>query len=104
MARSYQRIMKQLKALQRQATLLNKMRASAIARLNALIKKHGLTLDDIFGGSSRPRGRRPAAKRAGRRRKKVVPKYRGPGEVTWSGRGLTPVWLREAVKKGKRST
>ena len=28
--------------------------------------------------------------------------HRGPGGAAWSGRGLTPVWLREAVKKGKK--
>jgi DNA-binding protein H-NS len=33
--------------------------------------------------------------------KKVKPKYRGPGGKTWSGRGLPPKWMAEALKTGK---
>jgi DNA-binding protein H-NS len=33
---------------------------------------------------------------------KVAPKYRGPGGETWAGRGATPVWMREAIKTGKK--
>jgi len=45
----------------------------------------------IYGKKSRLAGR------------KVAPKYRGPGGVTWAGRGAQPVWLREAIKSGKRA-
>jgi DNA-binding protein H-NS len=34
--------------------------------------------------------------------KKVAPKYRGPGGELWAGRGATPLWLRAAIKKGKK--
>jgi DNA-binding protein H-NS len=34
---------------------------------------------------------------------KVPPKYRGPGGVTWAGRGAMPVWMREAIKGGKKA-
>jgi DNA-binding protein H-NS len=47
-----------------------------------------------------------AGKRLGRsvRRKtrRIAPKYRGPAGELWSGRGLTPRWLRDAIKKGKK--
>jgi DNA-binding protein H-NS len=33
---------------------------------------------------------------------KAAPKYRGPGGHIWFGRGLTSVWVREAIKKGKK--
>ena len=34
---------------------------------------------------------------------KVAPKYRNPKTgATWAGRGAQPVWLREAVKAGKK--
>src|SRR5262245_38230120 len=33
---------------------------------------------------------------------KVPPKYRGPNGETWAGRGAQPVWLREALKGGKK--
>ena len=34
--------------------------------------------------------------------KKVPPKYRGPGGVTWAGRGARPRWLVAAMKRGKK--
>ena len=34
--------------------------------------------------------------------KKVAPKYRGPDGETWTGRGLKPRWLMEALKGGKK--
>jgi len=39
----------------------------------------------------------------GRKGHKVAPKYRNPqtGE-TWAGRGAQPVWMREALKAGKK--
>ena len=33
---------------------------------------------------------------------KVAPKYRGPNGETWAGRGATPVWMRDAIKGGKK--
>jgi DNA-binding protein H-NS len=34
----------------------------------------------------------------------VAPKYRNPDNPseTWAGRGLTPRWLRAAIKEGKK--
>jgi DNA-binding protein H-NS len=50
----------------------------------------------------------PSAKRAkaGGRGKvgSVAPKYRNPQDPlqTWAGRGLQPLWLRAAIKSGKK--
>ncbi len=34
-------------------------------------------------------------------RKPVAPKYRNPaGEETWSGRGVKPVWFKQALEAG----
>jgi DNA-binding protein H-NS len=34
---------------------------------------------------------------------KVAPKYRDPKSgMTWAGRGAQPVWMREAIKRGKK--
>jgi DNA-binding protein H-NS len=38
----------------------------------------------------------------GRKGRKVPPKYRGPGGVTWAGRGARPRWLVAELKKGKK--
>ena len=37
-------------------------------------------------------------------RKPVAPKYRNPKDTsqTWAGRGLQPLWVREAIKAGKK--
>src|SRR4051812_18087765 len=47
--------------------------------------------------------------RSGRKKKKslagrkVAPKYRDPkSKMTWAGRGAQPVWMREAIKSGKK--
>ena len=34
----------------------------------------------------------------------VPPKYRNPKDPsqTWAGRGLQPLWLRDALKSGKK--
>ena len=35
--------------------------------------------------------------------RKVAAKYRDPkSKVTWAGRGAQPVWMREAIKAGKK--
>jgi len=45
---------------------------------------------------------KPSVKKTkNKRRGKVAAKYRGPGGETWTGRGLPPRWLSEAIKEGK---
>ena len=67
-------------------------RADAVARVRVLMSEHGLTVADL---SSKP----PAATRSG---VKVAPKYRDANTGnTWSGRGLQPRWLKEALASGK---
>jgi DNA-binding protein H-NS len=44
----------------------------------------------VHGGVSALKGRR------------VPPKYRGPGGLTWAGRGAKPRWLTAALKEGKK--
>jgi DNA-binding protein H-NS len=43
------------------------------------------------------------AKKGDKPTKKVAPKFRHPDDpgIVWSGRGKTPVWLRELEKKGR---
>lgn len=37
-----------------------------------------------------------------RPRRKAAIKYRGPKGEKWSGRGMTPLWMRAYLKKGKK--
>lgn len=68
-------------------------RTDAIAKVRALMAEHGLTLADL---STKP----AAPKKAGA---KVAPKYRDSATGnTWSGRGLQPKWLKEALASGKK--
>lgn len=73
-------------------------RSNAIAQVKALMAQHGLTPADL---GSRPA---PAAAK-GRSGGKVPPKYRDPATgQTWSGRGLHPTWLKQALARGAKLT
>ena len=68
-------------------------RAGAVAKVRALMAEHSLTLADLAVKSAAP-------KRVGA---KVAPKYRDAATGdTWSGRGLQPKWLRQALASGKK--
>lgn len=68
-------------------------RAGAVAQVRALMAEHGLSLADLSTKSSAP-------KRSG---SKVAAKYRDAATGdTWSGRGLQPKWLKQALESGKQ--
>ncbi|MBY0226110.1 MAG: H-NS histone family protein [Hyphomicrobium sp.] len=75
------------------------------AQIHAQLEKAGLSVADVLGhaapsfasqASLKPRG--PA------KGSKVAPKFRNPKnpEQTWSGRGLKPRWLQEALGRGQK--
>jgi len=68
------------------------------AKIEAAAKASGYTVEELFGASVKSVPPAKAGKKltAG---SKVAPKYRNPenAEQTWSGRGLRPVWLRDAM-------
>jgi DNA-binding protein H-NS len=73
-------------------------RASAIAQVKALMAQHGLTLADL---STRKTPATPKGRSGG----KVPAKYRDPATgQTWSGRGLHPKWLKQALASGAKLT
>ncbi|MGA7296054.1 MAG: H-NS histone family protein [Rhodanobacteraceae bacterium] len=65
------------------------------ARISAMVKDEGFTMDEVFGRRS---------KRASKRTGKVPPKYQNPSDPgqTWSGRGKRPRWFNAALKSGKK--
>lgn len=71
-------------------------KSQAIAQVKALMSEHGLTLADL--------GSRPAAsRRGGGGGSKVAAKYRNSQTgQSWSGRGLQPNWLKQALADGAR--
>ncbi|MCB1609486.1 MAG: H-NS histone family protein [Xanthomonadales bacterium] len=70
---------------------VNKLREELAAKARA----HGFDISDLFGGRGKAAPRKAKSS--------VKPKYRHPGnpDVTWSGRGRQPVWVREALASGK---
>lgn len=73
-------------------------RTQAIAQVKALMAQHGLTVADL--GSRSPAVGAPKGPRSGA---KVAPKFRDPASgQTWSGRGLHPKWLKQALAGGAK--
>lgn len=75
--------------------------ADAKKEIEAIAKKHGLSVADVLGGGGAPaRGRKKVTKAKG---PKNPPKYRNPdnGDQTWSGRGRQPAWFKSALEAGK---
>lgn len=81
------------------------------AKVMALLRKEGFTLQDLVGAgaaSSRPASKgkaaaKPKAKaKAGSTGRKIPPKYRNPNnpEQVWTGRGVSPNWVRELMAQG----
>jgi DNA-binding protein H-NS len=76
-------------------------RSSALAQVKALMAQHGLTASDLSSvrtvGTVAPKTRGSSGK--------VAPKYRDPvSGKTWSGRGLHPTWLKQALATGAKLT
>ena len=69
-------------------------KAGAIAQVKALMDQHGLTLADLSG-------RAPGGAKSSRAGSKVAAKYKDAHGNTWSGRGLKPTWLRDALAAGQ---
>jgi DNA-binding protein H-NS len=88
-----------IEKLQKQLAAAEADKAPAIKTIFALMKRLGITLDELLSAKS-GRSENSAVKiRLARR--KVSVKYRDSNGNTWTGRGKTPRWLAEAEKAGK---
>ena len=95
-------IRKQIAALEAKAKKLQALQKPGVAQVAALVKKYKLTAADlqgVFDGRSTKSAGRGASKLRGT---KAAVKYRDPAGNQWSGRGLTPKWLREAEAAGRK--
>lgn len=73
-------------------------RKAIIAQIKSLMADNGLTTADLEGAP----GKR-AAKAGSGTGKKVAPKYRHPKTgQEWTGRGITPNWLKAELDSGKK--
>jgi DNA-binding protein H-NS len=96
--------------LQKQLAAAEISKAPAIKKVKALMKKLGVTIEDLADEKTKGRrGRPPKAQTEGSAQKTKVKKSRGTVAIkyrddkgnTWTGRGKTPRWLVEAEKVGK---
>jgi DNA-binding protein H-NS len=108
---TYQELMSRKAALEKEAAALQEQienaqraeRAEVINQIKSLMAQHGISFTELGarsggGGSSRARGAKPAT--TGR---KVAVKFRDEATGnTWSGRGLQPNWLKNALAEGRK--
>jgi DNA-binding protein H-NS len=93
--------------LQKQLAAAEISKAPAIKKVKALMKKLGVTLEDLIGEKTVNHRGRPTKNqsvttaKSKKSRGKVAIKYRDDKGNTWTGRGKTPRWLAEAEKAGK---
>jgi DNA-binding protein H-NS len=97
------KIKKQKAALEKKEhELKNKAENKDLIKIVALIRKAGLSAQDIVKAMRGTRGRKKAvtSKLAGL---KVPPKYKNPADKTqtWTGRGRMPAWAAELSEGGK---
>ncbi len=68
----------------------SRQRAEALKEVQAVAKKHGISVDELLGKKGGKKAKAPA-------------KYKNPANAsdTWSGRGRQPAWFKAAVSAGK---
>lgn len=72
--------------------------ADSVSRVKALMDELGVTLRML--GTRSQAASKPSKQRHTSAGKKVAIKYRDGDGNEWSGRGLQPKWLREAIAAG----
>lgn len=90
---TYAQLQSQIEQLQAEAEKIRKDNMNtAIEQIRALMKEHGVSLDDLNNASTIERQAR------------VSPaKYRDPDSGdTWSGRGKQPAWFKKRIDAGER--
>ncbi|WP_411839965.1 H-NS family nucleoid-associated regulatory protein [Paracoccus sp. ME4] len=65
----------------------------ALEEIEAVAKKHGMTLDDITNARKFTKVRKP---------RPVASRYRNPKDASqiWTGRGRKPAWFTQAIEDG----
>jgi DNA-binding protein H-NS len=72
-------------------------RSEAIKQVMAIMSQYGLTAQDLSGGKVV----RIADAKKSSKRGPVAIKYRDDDGHTWTGRGIKPRWLSDALASGK---
>ena len=81
---------------------------ASVREIKRVMATHGISIADLGKQTPKPRSatgaRNNSSKKPGSGRSVVKPKYRNPNnkKETWSGRGRTPLWVRDYLKNGKK--
>lgn len=102
-------IQSQIQKLQKQATQIKaKEFHKTVLEINEKMQAFGITVKDLqaLRGTKIARSRaevKKSVKVAAKRQttKVVANKYKGPEGQTWTGRGLTPRWLKTLIEQGR---
>lgn len=97
MDKTFKEYQKEIAELQKKAAEARRQEiAGAVAQIKAVMKEHGLTIDDLgLRDTPKLKNATPAQ----------VAKYRDPvSGATWTGRGRAPAWVIEAKGVGKLDT
>ena len=108
--KSYKDILGEIQRLQGLAAKRRRKEVGAvIGDIRQKMADYGITLDELSkrSGARAAKGKKGGGKKTGSAKKaakrKVAPKYRDPKTgAKWSGRGLTPAWLKEKEKTGAK--
>ncbi|RKF16328.1 H-NS histone family protein [Roseovarius spongiae] len=75
-------------------------RKEALKTLKEKAREMGYSFNELIDGSESGEGKQQRS--SSKPRKRAAPKYRHPEnpDLTWSGRGRQPNWLKEAVANG----
>ncbi|WP_157268052.1 H-NS histone family protein [Azohydromonas aeria] len=94
-----QDLLKQREELERQIKQLQESsRSEAINTIKELMAQNNLSIEDLQS-NTRSGGKKGES---GGKTGTVAPKYRDPASgKTWTGRGLKPKWVTEALESGK---
>ena len=112
MAQTYSQIQAQIAKLQADADRLRKSeQADVIMKIRKAIEAYGITPEDLFTGKSSKAGAKstsafkskpaPTPKSKSKSKGDLTPRFADGNGNTWVGRGPRPLWLRDAVKRGK---
>lgn len=96
---------------QKAAQIKSKEYASTLADIQTKMTAFGITIADLKAAQTKPKaarkGRKSAADKTPSKRSsklagvKVEPKYRNVDGQTWTGRGVAPKWMTEALAAGR---
>jgi len=96
---STEAIRAQIRALEKQASKIEKDTSRGLRAVAKAIERHGLSFSELKEAFTMSKGK---STRRSRRGGTVAVKYADDNGNKWTGRGRTPLWLVEAEKAGRK--